>query len=663
MCGITGIVSKDALRQQQVDLVARLNNLLIHRGPDGEGEYHDHHVALAMRRLSIIDLASGWQPLYNEDKSLVLVANGEVYNFVELRKALETRGHRFRTQSDCETILHLYEEHGDRCVDHLRGMYAFAIWDTRKRRLLLGRDRMGEKPLYLVCTEKQIVFASELKSLLRGGVVPFELDPAAVHLFYHFNYIPEPMTAVRGVRKLPAGHTLSVEVDRWEIRERCYWRMQDAPPLEGDPPTLIRQELERVSELIIRSDVPVGLALSGGMDSSAIATLAASKYPGTLHAFSVGYSGRPLQDERYDAKLLADRLNMPFHEIELTTRDVVRDFPKMVHDRDDPIADVGGSNYHAVMKLARSHNVPVMLMGHGGDEMFWGYGWVTKATGASRRKMALRNAGAGLGDYLNLTRPPYSYTGGVRWLKSLGGLATGWHQYRRDLSAPAERMVFYDLAHEWREAADQIDHFYGRHFAERINGADPAALFTIPQPWPNIDVTITRLICDTYLLENGIAQGDRLGMTSSVELRLPLVDYRLVETVIGLRKMRSDSGLEPKKWLRDAVRDLVPPFVMERRKRGFTPPWRSWAKGLSDAYGDMLLDGYLVQHGVLDSKAARELRRKLSPPPLGMPSTIADCSLVLEVWCRQMAGDLLYATTDNSSYGRVANPRAATLAD
>lgn len=645
MCGIAGIVTKDMLRQEQIDLVARLNGLLLHRGPDGEGKYHDHHVALAMRRLSIIDLASGWQPLYNEDESLVLVANGEVYNFVELREDLEARGHRFRTHSDCETILHLYEDYGDDCVHHLRGMYAFAIWDTRERRLLLGRDRMGEKPLYLVRTDKQIVFASELKSLLRGGAVPLKLDPTAVHLFYHLRYVPEPLAAVKGVRKLPAGHTLSVDVDRWEIKERRYWRMEDAPPLEGDPPTMIREELERVSELIIRSDVPVGLALSGGMDSSAIATLAASKYPGTLHAFSVGYADRPMQDERHDAKALADRLNMPFHDIELATHDVVRDFPKMVHDRDDPIADGGGSNYHAVMKLARSHNVPVMLMGHGGDELFWGYWWVNAAVKASRRKMALRNGEAGLSDYLDFRRPPYSYTGGVRWLKSLGGLGSGWRQYRRDLSSAAERMVFYDLAPEWEEAASRVNRVYDRRFADQIRGANPAALFTIPQPWPNIDIAITRLICDTYLLENGIAQGDRLGMTSSVELRLPLVDYRLIETVIGLRKTYSDSGLRPKQWLRDAVRDIMPPFVMKRRKRGFTPPWRSWAKGLSDVYGDMLPDGYLVQHGVLDRNAARKLRRTLSPPPLGLPSAIAECSLVLEVWCRQMADEASCNTT------------------
>ncbi|MGI0029890.1 MAG: asparagine synthase (glutamine-hydrolyzing), partial [Nitrososphaera sp.] len=290
------------MQPDQIELVARLNQLLQHRGPDGAGEFHNGHVVMAMRRLSIIDLNTGWQPLYNEDRSLVLVANGEVYNFIELRQQLENRGHRFNTRSDCETILHLYEEHGDRCVDHLRGMFAFALWDISQRRLLLARDRMGEKPLYLACTDGRIVFASELKALVRAGIIPFELDPHAVHLYYHYGYVPEPIAALRGVRKLLAAHILSIDIDSWLIDERCYWRMEDAPPIDDDPATVIHEELDQIGELIIRSDVPVGVAMSAGMDASTIAAVAAMKYSGTMHAFTVGYSGRPLQDERQEAK-------------------------------------------------------------------------------------------------------------------------------------------------------------------------------------------------------------------------------------------------------------------------------------------------------------------------------------------------------------------------
>ena len=298
MCGITGIVSNDPVKQLDLDRVIQMSEAMVHRGPDGAGEFHDRHVALAMCRLSIIDVAHGWQPLYNEDQSIVLIANSEIYNYVELCSTLRTRGHQFRTGSDSEVIVHLYEEHGADCVQHLRGMFAFALWNQRSRTLLLARDRMGEKPLYLYEQKGQLTFASELKSLLRSGLVSFELDPVAVDLYFHYQYVPEPMTPLKGIRKLPAAHTLTVTSDPWEVREACYWRMEDAPALHEDPATLIRNELEAVSDIVIRSDVPVGIGLSGGIDSSAVAALASRKYPGKIHAFSVGYPGYPPCDER-----------------------------------------------------------------------------------------------------------------------------------------------------------------------------------------------------------------------------------------------------------------------------------------------------------------------------------------------------------------------------
>ena len=619
---------------------------MLHRGPDGYGEFPDWfepeagpgNIFLAMRRLSIIDLEGGWQPLYNEDRSLVLVANGEVYNFIELREQLEGQGHRFNTRSDCECILHMYEQQGDRCVDHLRGMFAFALWDMRRRRLLLARDRMGEKPLYLACSDGRIIFASELKALVQGGVIPFELDPHAVHLYYHYGYVPEPITAVRGVRKLPAAHILTIDVDNWQINEHRYWHMEDAPPIEGDPATVIRREIDRIGELIIRSDVPVGVALSSGIDSSAIATLAAKKYPGTIHTFTVGYPGCPIQDECQEAKELAEHLKIPFHEIELSTSDLVSLFPKVNYYRDDPIADISGVSYYAVMKAAREQGVPVMLMGQGGDELFWGYRWMRDALMANQRKFALRRGGTGgLTEYLNITWPPYSYTMGLLWLKSLGGLISGWRQYRSDLTSPADRIVFYDSEPGFQLAARNISDSYTPSFREQIADIDPTAAFTRNNPESPLDVTLIRLISETYLMENGIAQGDRLSMASSVELRLPLVDYRLVETVMGLHKAHNVSQPQHKKWLQDAVREIVPTFVFSRKKRGFSPPWRSWNKALSEAYGDQLIDGYLVQSGVLSGDAAREQRRRLSPLQWGGPDKLSDKSLVLESWGRGMS--------------------------
>jgi asparagine synthase (glutamine-hydrolysing) len=636
MCGIAGIVSRRPLLPQHVAQVGRLTEALTHRGRDGSGQYDEEHVALGMRRLSIIDPQTGWQPLYNEDRNLVLVANGEIYNFIELRHELRKR-HRFATGSDCETILHLYEEHGAQCVDHLRGMFAFALWDKVNHRLLLARDRMGEKPLYLVDDGDTLVFASEMKALLRAGVVDLKLEPDSVALYHHYGYVPEPDTMVRGVRKLPAAHTLVFDVGSGAAQLKRYWCMEDAPPLDGDPSVAIRNELHRVSELVVRSDVPVGVALSGGLDSSVVALLAAARSPRTIHAFTVGYPGRPMQDETEDARLLAEHLRMPFHAITVSTEQMVSDFPAMVFDRDDPIDDKSGSSYHELMKLARREGVPVMMMGQGGDELFWGYDWVRRSVGASKRKQALRADGSvGVFDYVRPSRPPYSYTGCIRWLQSGGGILDGWQRYRADRTSPIDRLVFADLEPRFRMARAGMGGLYSEAFRKQINCERAFELFTRALPWPPLDVLVTRLICRTYLRENGIAQGDRLGMASTVELRLPLVDHRLVETVIGLRKARSDWELPPKQWFREAVKDLVPPFVYGRRKRGFTPPWRAWSRALSEAYGHMLPDGYLVQHGIMDGCQARRLREHLVPRRFGLSDPMAERTLVLEIWCRKM---------------------------
>jgi len=636
MCGIAGIITQAPIAAADVESVRATNERLTHRGPDGSGEFQDHHVVLAMRRLSIIDLDGGWQPLYNEARSLALVANGEIYNFVELRERLEKLGHRFQTNSDCETILHLYEEHGLDFVQHLRGMFAFALWDTKRKRLVLGRDRMGEKPLYLYQTNEGVFFASEMKALLASGRVPFELDPTAINLYFHYQYVPEPRTPLKGVRKLDAASLLIVDVDPWRIEERRYWRMEDAPPIEGDPATLIREQLETVSEIVIRSDVPVGIALSGGLDSSAIAALAARKYPGTMRAFSIGYPGSLANDERPDARALADQLGMPFHDAELTTSEMVAFFPELVYLRDDPIADIAGFGYYSVMKLAREQSVPVVLQGQGGDELFWGYSWVQAAAHASARKLQRSSNPLGtLPQYVDLNLPGGLSRGQIgEWAHGFGGLRSSWANLQRDRSASPDQMVFYDLVSDFRTSMMETRTLFSRRFHEQINGNTATGLFTFNRPWPNIDVTLTRLICDTYLRENGVTQGDRLGMASSIELRLPLLDHRLVETVIGLRKAHSDVNQAPKAWFRAALKDVLPNDIINRRKRGFSPPVMEWHRALFAEYGTSVADGYLREYEVLTAESAQTLSQGSFPSDSTTPLSFK--ALVLEQWCRGM---------------------------
>ncbi len=636
MCGIFGIIRPRSLNDADEALLRKLADAQIHRGPDGEGFLAADGVRLGMRRLSIIDLTGGWQPLWNEDKSIGLVANGEIYNYVELRRDLERRGHRFHTKSDCETIAHLYEEYGTDCVKHLRGMFAFALHDAKRRRVLIARDRIGEKPLQLVETKDGLVFCSEAGSLVRAGAVPFEPDWGAIKLYLHYSFVPEPLSAVRGIRKLPAGHLLEIELDPWAITQRRYWSMEDAPTIDRDPVTAVREQLEEIGELIIRSDVPVGVALSGGLDSSAIACLAAKRYAGKIEAFTVGYPGSPWQDERGAARELADYLKIKMHEIELTTDDVVRLFSEVCYRRDDPIADPSGPSYLALMQAARAANVPVMLLGQGGDELFWGYPWVQEAVRQSRRKLAARSGQAGVRDYLSYRRPPMSYVGGMRWLRDLGGLRSSLSRYRSDLTSDPHQLVFYNTASHYMEAAQAISDTMTDGFQQATAGVDPAAIFRGAELWDRPDLSITRLICETYLLCNGINQGDRLSMAASVEGRMPLVDYRLIETVIGLRKLRPDDQLAPKAWLRGAVQGIVPDFVLARQKRGFTPPWRAWIRAIMDRYGQDLHDGYLVKSGILSPKAVDRLRRGITRVSTPMP--IALEIMVLEEWCRGMIG-------------------------
>lgn len=639
MCGIAGIISAQPLTSTQHELVLRMSHALVHRGPDGTGTFFGSHVSLAMRRLSIIDLTGGWQPLYNEDKSLTLIANGEIYNFVELRDQLQSHGHRFRSGSDCEVILHLYEEYGESCVQHLRGMFAFALWDERRQHVLLARDRMGEKPLYLYEAQGCLYFASELKALLRTRHIDFQLDPVAVYQYFHFQYVPEPLTPIKGVRKLPAATCLKIDLDPWSVTESVYWRMEDAPPLDAEPVSTIRAELERVSELIVRSDVPVGVALSGGVDSGAMAALAARAYPGRLTALSVGYEGHPRFDERHKAKAIADHLSIPLQEIEISTADMVSAFPSLVFRADDPIADIASYGYDALMRAARERNIPVMLMGQGGDELFWGYQWVIEALRQTIRKQRWQVDGhPELLDYIGFTLPPMTSRWGLfDWCRSMGGLRSSYRQFQRDRRSPRDRIVFYDHSPWFRTVEDWIPGLLTDSFRTEVCESALRDLFTLAPPWSGLDIHFTRLICETYLLENGIAQGDRLSMASSVELRLPLIDYRLVETIVGLRKAHPDHTLPPKAWLKSAVSDLLPPWLFTQPKRGFQPPAHKWIHGVRDQYGHALEDGLLVQSSILKPEVARVMSRSDTRGPLGL---LAFAALVLEYWCAAHLGHL-----------------------
>lgn len=581
--------------------------------------------------MSIIDLMGGWQPFYNQDRSLVMIANGEIYNYIELRQMLKEKGCSFSSESDCEVILHLYDQYGLQFVKFLRGMFAIALWDIQRQRLVLARDRMGEKPLYFHQNDRHVFFASELKALLSARIVEFKLHPDAINRYFHYKYIPEPQTAIEGIIKVDAGTMLVIDRQEWNCRVIPYWKMEEAPAIFSDPVETIREELHQVFKLIVRSDVPLGVSLSGGLDSSAIAVLAARERPGAVSAFSVGYPGHPDMDERRQARRLADSLKIPFYEVELKTEEVVEQFPQLVAATDDPIADIAGTCYQAVMALARHHGVRVMMMGHGADELFWGYPWVCQAALRSRRKSAFRKRSIlSLLQYLTVGPPNSLSREGISvWIRSRGGLEDGWKEYLYDRSQPEDQLIFYDAMSMFQDAQRDLPDLYSDSWRDQLSRDRVTDLFTLTKPWVDIDVTITRLICDTYLRENGITQGDRLSMASSVELRLPFVDYRLVETVIGLRKHHRDIQQEPKFWLREALRSDLPSWILERRKIGFTPPTLQWHEAIYQRYADELTDGYLMSQGIFSRDGITALRNR-NP----RYQHLFFETLVLELWCR-----------------------------
>ena len=638
MCGICGVISRHMKPEFSV-ATRRMSEAMTHRGPDSSGAFDDTFVSLAMRRLSIIDLGGGQQPLFNEDRSLVLVVNGEIYNYIELQEDLEARGHKLRTQSDGETILHLYEEFGVDCLRHLRGMFAFALWDAGRRRLFIARDRVGEKPLYLYTRDQTLFFSSELKALLASREVPRDIDAAAVDQYLHYQYTPEPRTMVKGVHKLAAGSFLTIDVEHWRVDEQRYWDIANVEPLNGDPAERIRAELETVAKLVIRSDVPVGISLSGGVDSSAVAALAASAGSAKLAAFTVGYPGRPGHDERHDAHRFAETLGIPFFDVELTSQQVVGDFPKYASRMDEPVADIAAPSIYAVMQLAQQHNVKVLLGGLGGDELFWGYSWMRQIVYLNNAKFSRLEAGdtpkwarsthlEDLVDHRVFRRLMASKKMPVainRWLRHVAHL--------RDLSlARKDSAIFVDASPDFRFSLGEVPHLLSAEFRNRLdrdNAFVPGR--SIGNPQPDTELSVCKLVYDNWLVSDCLVLADRLSMAASVENRSPFVDHVLIETVMGLRKKRSDLSLPAKAWLHQAIGQIVPQEIFDRPKRGFEPPVQEWLSAIVETYRRELCDSNLVKLGIISH--ATEQRIANAPPPTGAHLFMVYKLLLLEAWC------------------------------
>ena len=570
MCGICGIFYTDRARRVERGSLAAMNDRIVHRGPDDEGFFLDGNVGLAMRRLSIIDVKTGHQPIANEDENLWIVYNGELYNHRELRKDLESRGHRYRTQSDTETIVHLYEEYGRECIKYLRGMFAFAIWDRRRRSLFIARDRLGIKPLYYRFDGQTLLFGSEIKTILAFPGVRAEFNRATLAEYLAFGYIPEPETMYAGIYKLLPGHVMEIG-EAGSPHVSRYWDLEVKSDSSARPRSYYveryRSLLEGCVSSHLMSDVPLGVFLSGGLDSSAVAALTTKIRKEPIETFAVGYGEEQFSELRF-ARQVAQHIGSKHHEIRVSRDEFFDMLPRLIWHEDEPIVWPSSVSLYFVARLARQR-VTVVLTGEGSDETLAGY---------TRYAWTLLNA-----------RMDRVYRAlGPKFVRDL---------IRRGIQAgPLSASLYRKLEHTFlvRDGASWPS-FYFDNFYSAFSASEQAELLTDDmcqrvgnayagsmQFWnaSSGDLLHRLLYTDikTYLVELLMKQ-DQMSMAASIESRVPFLDHELVEFTASVPAQYETSGLAGKFILKSAVEDLLPSDIIYRQKMGFPTPWAFWLAG------------------------------------------------------------------------------------
>ncbi|MBV9761337.1 MAG: asparagine synthase (glutamine-hydrolyzing) [Acidobacteriaceae bacterium] len=590
MCGIAGYVSVTPSSDPE-SVLKRMTDAIAHRGPDDSGYYHDAHAHLGHRRLSIIDLAAGHQPMANETGSHWIVYNGEIFNHLEVRPQLEQAGHRYRTHCDTETILHAYEEFGPASIDLFRGMFAYAIWDREKRRLFCVRDRLGIKPFYYFWNGRVFIFGSEVKALLAHPAVSAELEDQVLPEYLAFGYVGEERTLFRGIRKLMPGHFATLDLSHPEpsLEIRQYWDSPPAVPSNASETELIRETRRRLEETVrmrLMSDVPLGLFLSGGVDSSAIAALTRRLTDGPVKTFSVGYAEEQFSELSYAAQV-ASAIGTDHHEIRVGIDDFFDELPKLIYHEDEPIAWPSSVSLFFVSRLA-SAQVKVVLTGEGSDEIFGGY---------ERYRWNLIN-----------TRAAKAY--GVLPVFLRAGLSNRL-QASSLLSASLRRKLRHSFL--GRQATVEslfLDNFYCAFSREEQNsllGSKPEAVYgSYLRYWQAREGNspLARMLYadqKTYLVELLMKQ-DQMSMACSIESRVPLLDHKLVEFSTTIPDSLKIRGGVQKYILKRAVEDLLPREIVYRKKMGFPTPIRQW---LLDRRAEPLYRALRDSHGFIASVVDR----------------------------------------------------------
>jgi asparagine synthase (glutamine-hydrolysing) len=625
MCGIVGQLRPSG-QPVDPDLIARMCAGLEHRGPDARGMHVAEHAGLGIQRLRIIDLEGGDQPIYNEDRSVVVVLNGEIYNYRELRAGLIERGHTLTTRGDTEVIAHLYEEHGERLVEHLHGMFAFALVDRKRDLLLIGRDRVGKKPLLYHFAGGVLSFASEMQALLANADVPRAVDHQALDAYLTHGYVPTPLSALRDVRKLPPAHTLTLQDGR--LTTRRYWALDYTDTLDDvgveELCERIRDGLRAATRKRMIADVPLGAFLSGGIDSSAVVAAMAEASSEPVRTFSIGFDHEAF-DELPHARAVAEQFGTVHEEFQVRA-DAVEVVPKMVRHYGEPFADPSAIPSFYLAAMTRRH-VTVALNGDGGDESFGGYQrYVANAVAGRLERIPapLRRGIAGVGGRLPSGGAVSSPTNKARRLA--GSLA---------LDAPARYRKYVSWFDDDARAA-----LYDPEFSASLSETvDPIAAAWAQTSGRDVIDRLLEVDVRTYLVDDLIAKIDIATMANSLEARSPFLDHELMQLAASIPAKYKVRGGEKKWILREALRGWLPDELLDRRKQGFSVPLSAWLRGDLRAWAaEVLLDpstlarGYFREEavtGLLDRHAAGSDREDKRIWAL----------LMLELWHRELVDD------------------------
>jgi asparagine synthase (glutamine-hydrolysing) len=584
MCGIAGKVSTRGPVSEE--LLAQMCEVITHRGPDSRGVYAEDGVGLGVQRLSIIDLQTGDQPIFNEDQSIVVVQNGEIYNYKELTQELRRRGHTFSTHGDTEVIVHLYEEYGADCVQHMRGMFAFALWDRRRRVLLLGRDRVGKKPLFYAERDGELWFASEPKSILQDPTVERRPNLDAIDAYLHFQYVPHPLSAFDGLRKLPPAHTLTWRDGQTDIQR--YWKLsyrRGEVASEHEAHELIRESLLEATRIRLRSDVPLGAFLSGGVDSSAVVAAMAKQSEGKVSTFAIGFDVKSYDETPY-AREVARLYDTDHHElrVEPSALEVI---PQLVWHYGEPFADHSAIPSFYLAQMARQH-VTVALNGDGGDESFGGY-----------RRYLGNNVAERVANW------PRPAQGLLRWVAGTIGPDGRENSFRSRLDRVARTslMPAYDRYAKWMAyfPEGERQEFYTPEFNAELHDRTAPSIMRDAYLASDAEDELNRLLdldVQTYLPGDLLVKMDIATMAHSLEVRSPLLDHKLMELSASLPGKWKVRGLTTKKIFKDALRPWFPDHILDRPKQGFGVPIGEWFRGpLRGFPREILLDPRTIDRG------------------------------------------------------------------